>query len=191
MIYDCRGTDITPVIKYSNDSAIEDLSNSEDVYVSAVRRFYSWCKHNFLDLNVLKTNEMLIDFQKNPPLVPYLEIDDKIVERVEEYKYLGTVIDSSLAFNKNVDAIHWKCQPIQYCLHKLRNIGIDSKSLQMHYKCCIEFLLTVSLMCWYVSLGFRSKGVLSDVVNVCSKVVGVMWNTWECKNFTNDELWRK
>ena len=65
-----------------------------------------WCKEHFLDLNVLKPKEMLIDFQKNPPPVPYLEIDGKIVERVDEYKYLGAVIDNSLAFNKNVDVIH-------------------------------------------------------------------------------------
>ena len=64
------------------------------------------------------------------------------------------------------------CQPRLYCLHKLRNIGIDSKILQMHYKCCTESLLTVSFMCWYGSLCVRSKRVLSDVVNVCSKVVG-------------------
>ena len=115
---------------------------------------------------------MLIDFRKNPPPVPYLEIDDKIVERVDEYKYLGTVIDNSLAFNKNVDAIHRKCQPRLFCLHKLRNIGIDSKILQMYYKCCIESLLTISFMCWYGSLCVRSKRVLRDVVNICSKVVG-------------------
>ena len=65
---------------------------------------------DLLRLSVLKTKEMLIDFRKNPPSVPYVEIDDKIVERVENYKYLGTVIDSSLAFNKNVDAMHRKCQ---------------------------------------------------------------------------------
>ena len=102
--------------------------------------FYTWCKQNFLDLNVLKTKDMLTDFRKNPTPVLYLGIVEKIVERVEEYKYLGTVIDSSLAFNKNVDAVHGKCQPRLYCLLKLRNIGIDSKSLQMYYKCCIESL---------------------------------------------------
>ena len=157
---------MTPVIKYSDDSAFEDLSNSDDVYFSVVRRFYNWCKENFLDMNVLKTKEMLTDFRKNPPPVPYLEIDDKIVERVDEYKYLGTVIDNSLAFNKNVVAIHIKCQPRLYCLHKLRNIGIDSKILQMYYKCCIESFLTISFMCWYGSLCVRSKRVLSYVVNV-------------------------
>ena len=90
---------------------------------------------------------MLIDFRKNPPPVPYLEIDDKIVERVEEYKYLGTVIDSGLAFNKAVGVIHRKCQPRLYCLHELKNNVIDSKNLQMCYKCRIESLLTVSFMC--------------------------------------------
>ena len=44
-------------------------------------------------MNVLKIKEMLTDFRKNPPPLPYLKTDDKIVERVEEYKYLGTVID--------------------------------------------------------------------------------------------------
>ena len=104
---------------------------------------------DFLDLKVLKTKEMLTDYRKNPPNVPYLEIDDKIVERVDEYKYLGTVIDSSLAFNKSVDAIHRKCQPRLYYLHKLRNVGIDSKILQMYYKCCIEYLLSfVHVLVW-------------------------------------------
>ena len=108
---DCRGTDIIPLIKNSDDSAIEDLSNSDDVHFNAVQRFYTRCKQNFLDLTVLKTKEMLIDFQTNPPPVPYLEIKDNIVERVEEFKYLGTMIGSNLASNKNADAIHRKCQP--------------------------------------------------------------------------------
>ena len=39
----------------------------------------------------------------------------------------------------------------------------------MYCKCCIESLLKVSFRWQYG----RSKHVLSDVVNICSKVVGV------------------
>ena len=153
------------------------------VYFSAVRRFYTWCKENFLDLNVLKIKEMLIDFRKNPPPVPYLEIDGKIVQRVDEYKYLGTVKDNSLTFNKNVDAIHKKCQPRLYCLHELRNFCIDSISAALSP--CSQFPSCAG-------------------IEVCVFEVRVFWamwwmyivklwvqNRWECKNCTNDELWNK
>ena len=36
---DCTGTDTTPIIKYSDDSAIEDLSNSDSVYFAEIERF--------------------------------------------------------------------------------------------------------------------------------------------------------
>ena len=39
-------------IKYSDDSAIEDLSNSDSVYVAEVERLSNWCRDNSLDLNV-------------------------------------------------------------------------------------------------------------------------------------------
>ena len=49
----------TPIVKYSEDSAMEDLSNSDSVYFAEVERFNNWCRDNSLDLNVKKTKEML------------------------------------------------------------------------------------------------------------------------------------
>ena len=88
---DSTGTDTKPVIKYSDGSAIEELSNSDSVYFVEVERFSNWCRDNSLDLNVKKTKEMLIDFRKAPFVIPDLFIDDMKVERVIEYKYLRTV----------------------------------------------------------------------------------------------------
>ena len=169
---DCQGTTKTPIVKYSDDTAIEDLSNSDSVYFSEVNKFSAWCKENYLDLNIVKTKEMVVDFRKNPPPVPELIIDDVVVERVAEYRYLGTVLDNNLTFDKNVDTIHKKCQSRIYCLQKLRNIGVASDILEMYYRACIQSVLTLSFMCWYGSLGVSGKKVLNDVVNVCSKVVG-------------------
>ena len=59
----CTGTGTTPNIKYSADSAAEDLSNSDSVYVT--ERVSNWCRDNSLDLNVNKTKEMLqLSFQR-------------------------------------------------------------------------------------------------------------------------------
>ena len=49
----------TPIVKYSEDSAMEDLSNSDSVYFAEVERFNNWCRDNSLGLNVKKTKEML------------------------------------------------------------------------------------------------------------------------------------
>ena len=169
---DCQGTTKTPTVKYSDDTAIEDLSKSDSVYFSEVHKFSAWCKENYLDLNIAKTKEMVVYFRKNPPPVPELIIDDVVVERVAEYRYLGTVLDNNLTFDKNVETIHKKCQSRIYCLQKLRNIGVASDILEMYYRACIQSVLTLSFICWYGSLGVRGKKLLNDVVNVCSKVVG-------------------
>jgi hypothetical protein len=172
-INDCGGTNITPVIKYSDDTAIEDLSNTDSVYFEEVDRFNLWCKQNFLDLNVQKTKEMINDFRRTPTPIPDLFIEGVKVERVTEHKYLGTVIDEKLNFNSNTQSIHKKYQSRIYLLQKLRKLGVNSRILQTFYSSFIESVLTFSFICWYGSLCVRSKGVLDRVVNVCGKIVGV------------------
>ena len=123
-------------------------------------------------LNVLKTKEMVIDFRTNPLPVTDLVIDGEKVERVCEYKYLGTIVDDKLNFKKNVDAVHKKCQPRIFCLQKLRNLGISRPILSSYYRCCILSVLTASFVCWFGSLAVQSKNVLNAVVKVCGKIVG-------------------
>ena len=57
---------------------------------------------NFLDLNVKKTKQMLIDFRKAPTVITDLFNDGVKVERVTVYKYLGTVLDNKLNFNQTL-----------------------------------------------------------------------------------------
>ena len=54
---------------------------------------------------------MLTDFRKAPAVISDLFIDGVKVERVTEYRYLGTVLDKKLHFNRNTDFIHKRCQP--------------------------------------------------------------------------------
>ena len=129
---DCQGTPDTPVIKYSDDTAIQDLSNSDDTYFREVQRFNSWCSDNFLCLNVSKTKELVVDFRSSGQPIPELVIDGESVERVNEFKYLGVIVDERLDFKRNTDFIHRKCQPRIFCLQKLRNFGISHEILAIY-----------------------------------------------------------
>ena len=183
---DCNGSDTTPLIKYSDDSALVDLSNSDQTYNSAVDKFSSRCKNNYLELNVKKTKEMVIDFRRKAHPVPDLFIDGTLVERVHEYKYLGTILDDKLNFTANTESVHRKCQSRVYRLQKLRSLKVNRSVLGAFYKCFIETVLTFGFLCWYGSLNVQNKNVLKRIVNVCGKVVGERMVSMD--NCTNVEL---
>ena len=170
---DCKGTDISPVIKYSDDTAIQDLSNSDTIFTQQVEKFIFWCKENYLDLNVKKTKEMIIDFRRKPDAIPDLYINGAKVERVDEYKYLGTILDNKLTFSANTQAIYKKCQSRIYFLQKLRSLKVNAWILSNFYRCYIESVATFGFLCWLTGLKVKDKNKLERVVNVCSKVVGV------------------
>ena len=148
---DCVGTDITPLIKYSDDSAIENISDSEiPYYFNEVERLCAWSSTNYLDLNVKKTKKLLIDFRKNHLPVPDLVMNGVKVERVNEYTYLGAVLDEKLNLTANTDFIHRKCQSRMYVLH------IRASILQTVSRCFVESVITFSFMCWFGSLSVRN-----------------------------------
>ena len=168
---DCRGSDNCPLIKYSDDTALQDLSNSHENFVSQVDIFTKWCRENFLDLNVKKTKEMVIDFRTaSRTEIPNLFIEGSQVERVEQYKYLGTIIDDKLNFDSNTLAIQKKCQPRLYCIKKLRVLGVNERVLGNFYRSFIESILTFGFLCWFNGLSISNRNRLDRVVKVCSKV---------------------
>ena len=169
---DCSGTKEAPIIKYSDDSAILDLSNDDNYYFTEVSKFTEWCEMNYLMLNVSKTKELVIDFRQKPSYLPDLVIKGEKVERVSQHKCLGTVLDSKLNFDQNTALIQEKYHSRMYLLQKLRNPSANPSVLQMFYRAFIESVLTFSFFGWFGSLSVKNKTVLARVVNVCSKIVG-------------------
>ncbi|KAK3552394.1 hypothetical protein QTP86_011626 [Hemibagrus guttatus] len=59
-------------------------------------RLVSWCSMNNLELNSLKTVEMIVDFRKDPaPLTPVILCDSPVTS-VESFHFLGTTISKEL-----------------------------------------------------------------------------------------------
>ena len=85
---DCKcSLDNCRLFKYADDMALVRLCCNEDVmYKLEVDNFTEWCKNNYLELNVSKTKEMIVDFSKSPTNHEIMLINDQPVEQVEDYK---------------------------------------------------------------------------------------------------------
>ena len=171
---DCRSsTEDVHYIKFSDDSSIVDCSVHPSDYESEALKFFQWCKDNFLQLNVTKTKELVIDFRRSASQIPSLSLDGQVVERVEVFKYLSTHVDSRLSFSHHVDQIYKKAQSRLFMLRKLRSFGASPETLKLFYSSYIESLLMFSFLAWYGSLGVRDRCRLQKVVHLSEKVVGV------------------
>ena len=80
------------------------MSSTENLtHCNATTAKLNWCRENDLDIKVNKTKELVIDFRKRGTPIPEVTINGLPIERVSEYKYLGTVIDDKLEFDKNTN----------------------------------------------------------------------------------------
>ena len=56
------------IVKYADDTVIvgllDDNPENERNYRSVIESLVKWCSENYLNLNVKKTKEMVIDFKK-------------------------------------------------------------------------------------------------------------------------------
>ena len=96
-------------MKYADDTVIvgllDDNENSEQNYRSEIESFVKWCEENFLNLNVKKTKEMIIDLEGKDKRLSQFIINEEAVQIVENYKYLGCIIDNSLNGSNHVKKI--------------------------------------------------------------------------------------
>ena len=80
------------LVKYADDMALTALITDDDDthYRQEIDSFVQWCGRNYLDLQVGKTKEMVIDFRRKigRPEPAQVVLRGYTVEPVETYKYL-------------------------------------------------------------------------------------------------------
>lgn len=87
-----------------------------------LNRLHAWLETNYMKLNVRKTRGMLLGQNKVVELWKErgftLMVDGECIELVEEYKYLGVIVDRELNFGSHVDYV---------CRKIAKKIGVMSR----------------------------------------------------------------
>ena len=76
----------------------------ETAYREEFRDLAMSCQDNNLSLNVIKTNEMVVDYRKKRNEHAPILIDGAAVEQVESFKFLGVHITNQLSWSKYHDS---------------------------------------------------------------------------------------
>ncbi len=86
------------LLKFADDTPVIGLiqDGDESAYRQEVEQLAVWCSLNNLELNTLKTVEMIVDFRRNPSALPPLTIMNSTVAAVESFRFLGTTISQEL-----------------------------------------------------------------------------------------------
>ena len=174
--HDCRSsTDKCPIVKFADDTAMLGLIEGTDdtVYNHELSLFVSYCDTNYLQLNVSKTKEMLIDFRKQGETPEPVMIKGCNVERTTEYKYLGVIIDNKLSWKSNTDYIIKKLNTRMYCMRKLYLFDVDSTILSMFYNSVVASIWQYCLLCW----GGNTTQTDNERINVLIRRAGRMIGT--------------
>ncbi|KAK3550910.1 hypothetical protein QTP70_008073 [Hemibagrus guttatus] len=99
---DCTSTDPSvKLLKFADDTTVISLiqDGDESAYRQEIEQLAAWCSLNNLELNTLKTVEMIVDFRRNTPALPPLTIMNSTVSAVESFRFLGTTISQDLKWD--------------------------------------------------------------------------------------------
>lgn len=130
-----------------------------------------------MQLNVVKTKEIVIDFSRrlHPPPSPVC-IGGINVEIVKSYKYLGVELDNKLEWSTNTEAVYKKGLSQLYFLWKLRSFNGCNRTLKMFYQTVAASNIFFAVVCW-------ARGIKAKVANrlktsaLLSALSLVLWRT--------------
>ncbi len=172
---DCTSKDPSvKLLKFANDTTLIGLiqDGDESAYRQEVKELAVWCSLNNLELNTLKTVEMIVDFRRNPPALPPLTIMNSTVTAVESFRFLGTTISQDLKWDIHIDSIVRKAQQRLYFLRQLRKFNLPQELLKQFYSAIIESVLCTSITVWFSSATKSDLRRLRRVVRTAERIVG-------------------
>ncbi|KAK3508878.1 hypothetical protein QTP70_012511 [Hemibagrus guttatus] len=165
---------LTELLKFADDTTVFGLiqDGDESAYRQEIEQLAAWCSRNNLELNTLKTVEMIVDFRRNTPALPPLTIMNSTVPTVESFRFLGTTISQDLNWDTHIDATIKKVQQRLYFLRQLRKFNLPQELLIHFYSAVIESVLCTSITVWFGSATISDMRRLQRTVRTAERIIG-------------------
>ncbi len=173
---DCTSKDPSvKLLKFADDTTVISLiqDGDESAYRQEAKELADWCSLNNLELNMLKTVEMIQegDFRRNPLALPPLTIMNSTVTAVESFRFLGTTISQDLKWHNHIVSIMKKAQQRLYFLRQLRKFNLQQELLIQFYSAIIESVLCMSITVWFSSATKSDLRRLRRVVRAAERII--------------------
>ncbi|KAK0135593.1 hypothetical protein N1851_028543 [Merluccius polli] len=108
---------------------------------------------NNLELNALKTVEMVVDFLKNAAPPAPITLGDSPVIIVESFRFLGSIISQDLMWEMDISSLTKKSTS-----EDLKKFYLPKTVMVQFYTAITESILTSSITIWYAAATAKDKG---------------------------------
>lgn len=116
--------DFGQILLFADDTVLIIKSNSVESAAQKanhdLEKIYNWLNVNKLKLNIGKTNYMIFDKNVKNDVNYEVKIGQQIIERVEQIKYLGVLIDNRITMESQIDSIIKKASSKINFLYRLK-----------------------------------------------------------------------
>ena len=160
------------LLKFADDSTIQGfiVNDDESVYRKEIKNFVEWCDVHFLDLNVPKTKEIVLDFRKGDKKHYPIIIKNEEVQIVDNHKYIGITVSNNLSWSEHISNIFTKLNQRMYFLRKLNSFNVDNTILQLFYSSALQSIFTFCLICWGGNIKVCDQEKIERMIKRASKI---------------------
>ena len=123
------------IFMYADDTLILCKSDNINEVTSKAKvtleKIMQWCEVNKLSINYKKTKYMVVKHTK-VPTEPCLEVNGLKINTVQQYEYLGMLLDDKLAMNEYADAMWKKANSKVGILARIRRFISDNTAAKIY-----------------------------------------------------------
>lgn len=163
------------VITFADDASIfmsnTDMAVLESQMNKELETIHDWFNCNMLKLNLQKTSFQLFTKKKNC-IEPKLEISGIPIDKLEEVKFLGVIVDSNLNFKPHIHQLSVKLAQLSGVIGSIKYI-LSKPQLVLIYNALILPHLTYCSLIWGLNYHTSLKRLLLLQKRIARHILGL------------------